>query len=83
MDHDDGLGLDLVAERDEFVDAKESMGSREVLLTVAFVFSILCVRSDSMEAYDPRFFALDIGQTHTGTFGGSGRVSMKPYVVLS
>lgn len=46
------------------------MDSRKTTLTVALVFSILCGCSGSADADNPEFFALDVGQTYTSTFGG-------------
>jgi len=53
------------------------MGSRKILLAVAFVSFVLCVRPERADAYNPKFFTLDIGQTYTDTFGGAAPRSVK------
>ncbi len=53
------------------------MGPGKSLTAAALVGAILCVRPESVEAYNPKFFTLDIGQTCTDTFGGTACRSVK------
>lgn len=53
------------------------MGPGKTLRAVVFVCSILCAYPESVEAYDPKFFTLDIGQTCTDAFGGAVPRSVK------
>lgn len=58
-------------------ELEESMGPGKSLMAVALVGSILCAWPEFVEAYNPKFFTLDIGQTCTDTFGGTACRSVK------
>ena len=53
------------------------MGPGKSVMAVALVGSILCVWPQSVEAYNPKFFTLDVGQTYTDAFGGDVPRSVK------
>ncbi|MGE5294261.1 MAG: PKD domain-containing protein [Solirubrobacterales bacterium] len=53
------------------------MGPGKIVTAVTFVSLFVCMCSETVEAYNPKFFTLNIGQTCTDSFGGAVARSVK------